>query len=60
VADEVIEVDMVEAARIAKVSVDGIRALLRREQVPVRRYGSRKVYVRLADLIALLNRRSVS
>src|SRR5262245_4370852 len=57
--EQPVEIDMEAAAGVAKVSVDGIRALLRRNKVEVRRYGSRRTYVRLEDLLALLKVRSV-
>jgi hypothetical protein len=49
---------MEQAAPIARVTVDGIRALLRREKVPAERFGNRKRYVRHADLMALLRSRA--
>jgi hypothetical protein len=54
-----LEIDMEQAAQIARVTVDGIRALLRRNKVPTQRFGNRRRYVRHADLMALLRSRTV-
>ena len=52
-------IDMEAAAQVARVSADGVRALLRRNKVPTQRFGNRRRYVRHADLMALLRSRTV-
>ena len=55
-------VDMVEAAKIARVSVDAMRSLVHRypAQLPTTRYGSARKYVRYADLMTFLRGRQFS
>jgi excisionase family DNA binding protein len=52
--------NMVEAAQLVRTSVDGIRSLIKRHQIPVMKFpGQRRVLVRRRDLVQYLQQASV-
>jgi hypothetical protein len=53
------ELTFEQGAVLARTTIDGLRSLWRRAELPTYRYGSRTLYIRRADLIALLQRRSI-
>jgi hypothetical protein len=53
------EISMDQVAQLARVSVDAARSLLRRNKIQTTRYGSRRVYAKVGDVLALLRARQV-
>jgi excisionase family DNA binding protein len=48
---------MEQAAAVAHTTVDAVRALIRRHQIPVMSFGGRRRFVKRADLMAFLKSR---
>jgi hypothetical protein len=52
--------DMEEAAALARTTLDGVRAFIRRHRIPTTKYsGVRRVFVRRGDLLTILKRQAV-